>query len=893
MEQLAGSGTTFITEDAFKLTEGLFRFEALGANEVKGKEESVNVYQVITTSSRRTRFDVNAERGLTLLVGRGRELEILVDGFETVKTGRGQAFSIVAEAGGGKSRLLYEFRKAISNEVHTVLEGKCLSYAGNIAYLPIMDIIRAGFDLQESDNLNTVRLKLETGLDAIKADKKTIVPYLLELLSMEDTGIDPSLSTQAIREGISESLIKIVGKQSEIRPLIMIIEDLHWIDQNSDLLIRDLLDIVPGIQLLLIFTHRPEYQEKWSRKSYFNQINLHRFSSRESNLMLSHLLGQSDIAADLQDLVLEKTAGIPFFMEEFMKSMIDLEILEKKDGQFRLSKEIAHITVPSTIQDVIMARVDTLPEKARDLVHKGAVIEREFSYALIKQVSDLPEEELLAQLSILTDSELIYERGFPPEVVYIFKHSLTRELIYDSILPARKRVLHENIGQAVEKLYQEDIGEYYGILANHFIASENLEKGEFYSRAAAKKAQKQSDYNSAIFYTQKRISSIEKIPQGHEQQQKLINARISLGRYYIQMNYHAEAKEAVDPIVDLVETQGDKKKLSLLNTIIGSYYSMVENNFDKGCGYIEEAVKLAEEENDIAAMSMSNLFLGSGYTFICKFEKALQGLEKALSISKTANNIYGTAQIMGMISFQVYSPTGKLDLAYQTSEEAVRLAEESGDPHTKALAFIGHGRSNYYKGFLEQAIKFFDKGAEFCERINHQAWGAASRIELAGIYITLREYNEAILQSEKLEELFATGRIQRDKNVILLMIDSLKILDQSKEPDLSELKSKFQGVINATNKATVQPLVAEALIKSNPPQYDAAKEWIQNSIATLEEHNYKGLLWKPYVLYSELYKRQNNLPQAREQMNKAIDIMKECSADGWVDRYEKELAELN
>ena len=234
MESLAEAGTTFVTEDTFKLTEGLFRFEALGEKQVKGKEELVKVYRVIAPSTRRTRFDISAERGLTPLVGRERELELLLDGFERVKAGKGQAFSIVSEAGVGKSRLLYEFRKAVTNEDINFLEGKCLSYSRGVAYHPVIDILKSNFDIREGEGDQEIREKIKRGLGIMKVDEPSTLPYLLELLSVKDSGIDKiPMSPEARKDRINEAIKRIVLKGSELRPLIIAFEDLHWIDINS------------------------------------------------------------------------------------------------------------------------------------------------------------------------------------------------------------------------------------------------------------------------------------------------------------------------------------------------------------------------------------------------------------------------------------------------------------------------------------------------------------------------------------------------------------------------------------------------------------------------------------------------------------------------------------
>ncbi|UCF84134.1 MAG: AAA family ATPase, partial [Desulfobacteraceae bacterium] len=260
MEGQAQPGTTYITEDTFKLTEGLFRFEGLGQRVIKGKEEPVNVYRAIATSTMRTKFDVSAERGLTRLAGRERELELLLDGLERSKVGRGQAFSIMAEAGIGKSRLLYEFRKAIAHEDVTFIEGKCLSYSKDVPYHLHIDSLKANFDIHEGDEDPVIREKVIRGLKILRVEEDSTLPYFLELFSVKDSGIDKiPLSPEAKKNRITAAFKQIALKGSEIRPLILAYEDLHWVDKSSEELLKYILESIAGARVLLIFTYRPDF----------------------------------------------------------------------------------------------------------------------------------------------------------------------------------------------------------------------------------------------------------------------------------------------------------------------------------------------------------------------------------------------------------------------------------------------------------------------------------------------------------------------------------------------------------------------------------------------------------------------------------------------------------
>jgi predicted ATPase len=281
VEGLAQPGTSYVSGHTFKLTEGLFRFEALGEKAIKGKEEPVRVYRVIAPSTRRTRFDISAERGLTPFVGRERELELLLDGFERAKGGRGQAFSITAEAGVGKSRVLYEFRKAVANEDVTFLEGKCLSYSRGVAYHPVIDILKASFEVSGNDTDAAKREKVQEGLKTLGVEEASTLPYILELLSVKDSGIDQiPLSPEAKKARILEALERIIMKESEMRPLIMAIEDLHWVDESSEESFKDLLDSISGARVLLLFTYRPEFVHTWGGRSYHSQVNLNPITLR-------------------------------------------------------------------------------------------------------------------------------------------------------------------------------------------------------------------------------------------------------------------------------------------------------------------------------------------------------------------------------------------------------------------------------------------------------------------------------------------------------------------------------------------------------------------------------------------------------------------------------------
>jgi len=891
MEGLAEPGTTFVTEDTFKLTEGFFRFEALGEKQVKGKEEPVRVYQVIAPSTRRTRFDVSAERGLTPLVGRERELELLLDGFQRAKLGKGQAFSIVSEAGVGKSRLLYEFRKAIANESVTFLEGRCFSYSRGVTYHPFIDILKSNFNIQEGEGDSEIREKVKRGLNIIGVDEPSTLPYLLELLSVKDSGIDQiSMSPEARKDRIIEACRKIVLKGSEVRPLIMAFEDLHWLDKSSEDVLRNHLESIPGSRVLLIFTCRPEFIHTWGAKSYHNQLTLHRLSNRESLEMVTSILGTREIERTLEELILEKTEGVPFFIEEFIKSLRDLKIIEREDNKFRLSRDIQQLAIPSTIQDVIMARVDSLPERAKEVLQTGSVIEREFSHPLIKRIMGLPEKELLSNLSVLKDSELLYERGIYPESNYIFKHALTREVVYDSILAKRKKKLHEEIGNAIEELHKDNLIEHYGVLAEHYILGENYAKAAEYSRLSGKKAEKAASFPDAIAHAKKRISSLEKLPMTDEVQRKIIDARTTLALYLGQLNYYFEAREAIDPIIDLAIKQGYKKRLCQIRTIQGVYHYMVEEDFPAAFQAFEEALKISDEIKDILTSSYANHWFGMALTYNGEFDKAIIHMQRTLDISIAAKNLWGTAITKGNLAYFCYFYPGKINLGFQTSAEALRAAEESGDIMSKGYVYSSHGIFCYARGLLDEAERHLLKGIEFCERINEKGWKAIAHLFLGETYFEMGNFPSAKDQYEKVCGLLEHTRLMPSV-VGLVRIGEAKsrVMNNEKDVDLESLYIQSRNNKIKTGEGWIQRYIGEILLHIDDQHLSESEHWIQKAIEADQRNRIMFHLGKDYALYADLFKRKGNRSKAQENLGKAIEIFKECGADGWAEKAEKDL----
>jgi len=856
MEGMAEPGTTFVSEETFRLTEGLFRFEALGEKMVKGKGQPIRVYQLIGPSTSRTRFDVSAERGLTPFVGRGRELELFLDALDRARKGRGQALSVVGEAGVGKSRFLYEFRKAVSEEDVTFLEGRCLSYRRNVAYHPITDILKSNFDIRENDRDAAIIAKIKRGLKILGVGESSTLPYFLELLSVKDSGIDRvSLTPEEIKDQITEALKRIALKGSEIRPLILVYEDLHWIDPGSEDVLKAVLESIPGARVLLIFTYRPEFVHTWGGRSYHSQVTLNRLSNREVFAMVAHLLGTEDLAWDLEEFILEKAEGIPFFIEEFIKSLKEGNIIEKKDDTFYLTNDVQEVAIPSTIKDVIMARVDSLPDGAKEVLQTGSVIEREFSYELIRRITDLSEQDLLSHLSALKDMELLYERGIYPESTFIFKHALTQEIAYDSLLVKRRKVQHGLVGNAIEELYQDRIEGQVNALSYHFSHAENWAKAVLYGRKAAERANKFSQFQETIKILEEIRDWLLRLPVDRFQQETLVdiqlemlwpvyysgqldrmiqicreaesvaltlNDRVRLGNvfwgygiYYFLKGEHKQVEPyCLKALEQLEGTSADSLTTFIQYWLATSYQS--QGQWKKAEPLFLEGVRYQEEQNT----QTEYLYKGLGFLpyvqgcVLVGYNLAVQGRtneakelfrKSYMPAVREASNLYtktGCAVWHSRFSALIGEDYG----AAARADEALEITKESDSPVFRLRSFDAKGKALMALGQYEIARTIFEQALE---AIGDKTY----RVGLAGVYFDLVQVNLELGDQAEAERYYqaALPLIKSNPDRIAPRFDFLKgrLLASADPPNFKQSKSFFERSIHAEEEANAVVLAAQ------------------------------------------------------------------------------------
>ena len=934
MEGLAESGTTYVTEDTFKLTEGLFRFEALGEKQVKGKEEPVKVYRVIAPSTRRTRFDVSAERGLTPFVGRERELELLLDGFERAKAGRGQAFSIMAEAGVGKSRLLYEFRKAVANENMTFLEGKCLSYCSGVVYHPVIDILRSNFDVQEGDGDSKIRKKVKRGLKLLRVDEVSTLPYLLELLSVKDSGVDKiHMNPEARKDRINEALKRIVLKGSQIRPLIMAFEDLHWMDESSEAVTKYLLESIAGERILLIFTYRPDFVHTWGAKSFHSQITLNRLSNRESLAMVAQLLGTEEMDRIFEQLILEKTEGIPFFIEEFVKSLTELKIIEKRGNRYHLVKYIKDVIIPSTVQDVIMARIDSLLESAKAVLQTGSVAGREFSQELIEMVTDLSERELLSHLSALKDSELLYERGIYPQSTYIFKHALTQEVAYESLLKQRRREIHGRIAGAMEKLYAERLEQRCELLAQHWELSDSPDRSIHYLVLAGEKSNRSQAATTAVDFFTRSLNQIERsdkppepnlmmrirsgravplhskgrIEESLEDYQEAIRLARASGDQHMLLRclteipfliYNTTFKDKVPQFCDqglkVARTLEDKGAEARIMTVYAYWRYLWKGSHELST--LKHAVSLAEKSGQTLAQIRARSILALLERWDGNPGRSLEYLEGLLESSESVLSIVDVT-LVSFIRGMALTDTGKYNAAIEFLNQWIDVLVQNE-------VYINLGRCYNILGWAHAELYDFEKAFRFFKRALENAINLRKSPAILFSALEMRSMSEVSLMENRFEIgkvddawehmiLFEKESAHADYDYMRerweIRMNDLKGTILMKRGDLEGAEGLARVCLKTAMKRDYKKYIGKAErlfggVLSARGAYDQAEGRYMKALAKLEEVGNPKQLWMTHTALARLYEKMKRTDLEREQWQTAKAIIV-STAEGLDDEH--------
>ena len=692
LEQAAEPGTILVSEAVWQAAEGYARVAPVGPLTLKGKAEPIPAYRLLGVSHRRAGLRESTSAGIAAFVDREGELAILNNFLHQVESGHGQAVGLVGEPGIGKSRLLAEFRRQVGDGRVTWVDGRCLSYGTAIPYLLVLDLLRSNCGILESDKPDTVVEKVHSGLGAVGMDPDEIGPVLLHLLEIKGAAGSPALANpEAVKSKAFEAFRQLAVKGSQRHPLVLVLEDLHWVDAISEEFLGFLAESVRDARVLLLATYRPGYRPPWIDKSYAGQIPLQPLSRDDSIQMVRSVL-RAEHLIDLvtQEIVL-KADGNPLFLEQ-----LALHAGEARDLR-------SDLMVPNTIHDVVMARIDRLPDETKRLLQTAAVIGREFPLRLLNAVWQGlgVAEDQLRELSRL---EFIDERVDTEGSVYVFRHALTQETAYGSLLERHRRIYHGAVGQALEGLYEGRVHEVAELLALHFARSDEAEKSVDYAVLAAEKSQRRWANSEAMTYFNDALQRLDMMPDTEANRRRRVDAVIKQAEVRFALGQHAEHIEALDQIRELADQSGDPHRRATWHYWRGFLHILTGGRADTAIDHCREAAAIASAAGLDEIEAFAESCLTQVYMITGRLREAMASGERALAAFETLGNLWWACRTIWHLNPTTIA-LGEWQASLDYCRRALAHGETLKDNRIKVVALWRMGAACIYQGDLECGLQ--------------------------------------------------------------------------------------------------------------------------------------------------------------------------------------------
>jgi class 3 adenylate cyclase/tetratricopeptide (TPR) repeat protein len=743
LQQLAEPGTVVISEATYKLVAGYFETRDLGTHAVKGHPEPVRVVEVLRAWGRRTRLEVAAEHGLTPHVGRARELATLLDLFQQCQAGHGQVVAITGDAGIGKSRLVLEFRQALAaaGEAVTWLEGRCVSFGQTIPFLPLVEQLRVNFGIEEADGEAEILAKIEQGMRRM-GGLETSMPAIRYLLS-----VDPGDETLAAMEPVArrkqlfDGLLALSLRGAQLRPLLLVVEDLHWADTSTEAFLGTLLDAVAGVPLMLLLTYRVGYTPPFGSRSFSTTLPLRSLVDADTLALASHMLGTGDFPDELKAALLEKAEGVPLFVEEVVKTLLDVGVLQRDNQGYRMARSLAEVDVPDTIQGIIMARLDRLGEAGKRTMQLASVIGRQFLVRLLEQLVD-ETEQLAERLTELQALEMISRQWLLPEPAYMFRHAMMQDVAYNSLLIRRRQELHRVVGYAIEELYAERLAEHYEELAHHFTQGEQWSKAMGYSTLAGDRAadafanaEAKAHYRHALHATAQMTPPADAsvVARLHVKHAAILEP---LGEYEAAIAAYQRA-------LSLIRQAGDRREeIDILVGLSGVYNSA--HLEEPATLYSTQALALARASNDRTRVAVC-LIQRAAIRSVASGQivEATPEAEEALRLAQDIGEPKALAQTLVFLG-SLLQWRAEFNRSRQYLREGVELAQ-----HTHAGPLLGNaafclGNASAAQGAYEEALQWYQKLSEYASAARDTFWLARLPNTVGGVHLDLFDSAEAL-----------------------------------------------------------------------------------------------------------------------------------------------------
>ena len=901
MEQLATPGTVRLTVDTLRLAEGYFEVRSLGLVPVKGLEQPINIYELIGARPRRARFHAATARGLTQFVGRENELEVLNQALARAAAGRGQIIAIVGEAGVGKSRLVWEVTHSHRVQGWLVLQAGSVSYGKATSYLPVVDLLKGYFCIEDRDEPRTAREKVMGKLLTLDRTLESDLPAFLSLLDVPtDDQQWSTLDPPQRRRRTLDSVKRLLLRESEVQPLLVVFEDLHWIDSETQSVLDELVESLSAARLLLLVNYRPEYQHAWATRTNYGRVLLKPLPAESAEQLLTALLGSNAALEQLTHMLIARTEGNPFFLEESVRTLVETGALTGERGAHKLARPLPAIQVPETVQAVIAARIDRLGATDKALLQMASVFGKDVPFGLLQAIAEIAEDELHAAIGRLRAAEFLHEFEFLPDVQYTFKHALTHEVAYGSLLQDRRRALHVRIVEIIERIYPERLAEQIDRLAHHAFLGADWAKAVTYLQQAGAKALARSVNREAVRYFEEALTALTHLPETRETVEQAIDLRFDLRNALLPLVEWGRIEGYLREAEALARKLNDRRRLASVSGYMSGLQLNTGGRTSDVRAFADEVEAIGASLGDVPlqiAGTYYHVWLGDLSGDYRGTERRCRTLIDTLP-GDLSRNRFGLVAYPAVVARAFLAHTlaelGAFEEGRDHGQEAVRLAESLDHPFSLIWACLNLGRLEGLRGEFTRAIILLEHAVTLSNELNIAYLTPIALAALGHIYARSGRVEQGVSWLQQALAGYASAGIGYLRSMSMVQLGEAHFLAGRAD---EAWNFGTRAVLLAREReergheAWAHRLLGEMASHRDHLDVAAAEAHYAASTALALELGMRPLVARCRFSLGKLYGRAGDR-RATEHLTSAISLFQEMGMRFWFDKAEAEMQAL-
>ena len=917
MQELAGAGVIVLTSATLREVEGFVKVKDLGGIQVKGISRAVNAYELTGVTSARTRVQAGAARGLTPLVGRSTEIETFRKLVQQATNRRGQLLAMAGEPGVGKSRLVHEFARHQLPPGWLVLEGASVSYGKATPYFPLIEMLRRYFEIADGEGSESIQDRVMTHILELDKVLKDAIPPILSLLGALPDEVHPSaalaefkdvvdaterylaMDPQQRRRHTLDAVRRVLIRETQRQALLIVFEDLHWIDNETQAFLDSLIESLPMTRILLLVDYRPEYSHRWGDRTYYTQLRVDPLHPTSAEELLQHLLGRNSDLAPLRELLIRRTEGNPFFAEESVRSLVEAGVLVGEKGAYRPRLKIEEIRIPSTVQSVVADRIDRLPIEEKHLLQMAAVIGVIVPSRLLRAVAELSEDEIQRYLAHLQEAEFLYETALFPELEYTFNHALTNEVAYGALINERKIFLHAKIVTALENIVGSNLQDHIEAISQHAYRGQLWEKAVAYSWQSGEKASQRSANQEAREFFQTGLRALAHLPESRANLQQAVDLRLELRNSLYFLSEFDELHRCLREAESIAERISDNRRLGRVINFLNSYYGIVGEHHRS----IELGTRgLRINNDDVELNTVTHYYMGVAFHHMGQYDQSIDFLRRALSVTQEERFKYerfGTANVLSVICriwlAQCCAQLGHFKDGKSLAEEAMTIAKEADHASSLAWAHVGLGFTHLVQGNVDSAIRTFETCQKICSANNIQVLLPHIASNLGYAYALAGRVEDALPLIEKADEQSKLSGRKAAWALRLTWLGQASLLGHQIGKAREQAQRAMALAVDAGERgyeAWALKLLGDIALRKDSPEPEQPEKYYDRALGLAKELGMRPLEAHCHVGLGSLYVATDKRERAHAEFSTAKDLYDAMDMTFWLMQAEPVLEAL-